>query len=243
MRGKLPDGHWREPFAAEAEVWDDYTESNAWQASWWVPHDIAGLIQAHGGDDNFVAKLDRLFGNTQPLLNWDVDITGLIGQCAMGNEPSNHIPYLFVFGGAPWKTQYYVRLFMDMFYGNQPHSLPGNDDIGQISAWYLAGALGFYPVNPVTGVYVLGSPRIDRASINIPGTKRTFSIIADNNNPQNVFIKSVKLNGRNLDRTWITHEEIVQGGVLHFNMARKPNKEWGLDASARPPSGFPDRVF
>ncbi len=238
MRGKLPNGQWREPFVPEVVVWDDYTEANAWQASWWVPQDMGGLVAAHGGDEPFVAMLDRLFTNTAPIYNWDVDITGLIGQCAQGNEPSNQIPYLYVFGGAPWKTQYYVRLLMEMYYGNTPQSLPGNDDIGQLSAWYLAGVLGFYPVNPVTGVYVLGSPRVDRAVIKIPGTPGKFTIIADHNNLQNVFVQSVSLNGKPLERTWITHQEIVQGGELHFKMGRKPNKEWGRDLAARPPSGL-----
>ena len=241
MRGKTADGKWREgkfrPFHPDEQYWADYTESDAWQATFNVMQDVSGLIDLFGGDEPFVAKLDALFTAPSHIRNYDVDITGMIGQDAQGNEPSNHIPYLYPFAGAAWKTQYWVRKVMGL-YNNTPKGLPGNDDIGQISSCFTLGALGFYPVNAATGVYVIGSPLIDRAKIHNPATGTTFTIIAENNSADNCYIQSAKLNGRELTRSWFTHADIVAGGELHFRMGNQANQEWASAKADRPPSGL-----
>ena len=237
MRGKLANGQWREPFRPDQDEWYDYTESDAWQATFNVMQDVQGLIDLYGGDQPFIAKLDALFTASSHIYEYDVDITGMVGQDAQGNEPSNHIPYLYPFAGAAWKTQYWIRKVLGL-YNNTPNGIPGNDDIGQISSCFTMGALGFYPVNAATGVYVIGSPLINRAKINNPATGTTFSIIADNNSPENCYIQSAKLNGKELTRSWFTHADIVAGGELYFRMGHKPNKEWASAKADRPPSGL-----
>lgn len=235
MRPKDKSGKWREPFRPDEE-YEDYVETDAWQATFGVPHDVAGLIELFGGDEEFIAKLDGLFTAPSLVINGRPDITGMIGQDAQGNEPSNHIPYLYSFAGAPWKTQQWVRKVAEI-YRSTPEGIPGNDDCGQLSSWFAFTALGFYPVNAATGVYVIGSPLVTRASIRV-AEGRSFSIIAGNNSASNIFIQRAELNGRELLRSWITHEEIVRGGELHFWMSDRPNKEWGKSATARPPSGL-----
>jgi len=237
MRGKTDDGKWREPFRPDEEYWDDYTESDAWQATFNVMQDVPGLIGLFGGDEAFIAKLDALFAAGSNVLASPPDISGMVGQDAQGNEPSNHIPYLYSFAGAPWKTQERVRKVVRL-YNNTPTGIPGNDDCGQISTWLVFAALGFYPVNAVTGVYVLGSPLVNRAAVQVPGAGTTFTIVAENNSEQNIYVQSVDLNGKPLTRSWITHEEIVAGGELRFRMGREPNKAWASAASDRPPSGL-----
>jgi predicted alpha-1,2-mannosidase len=236
MRGKTADGKWREPFRPDREFWEDYTESDAWQATFNVMQDVQGLIDLYGSDAAFIAKLDALFAAPSDVLDSPPDISGMIGQDAQGNEPSHHIPYLYSFAGAPWKTQERVRRIMRL-YNNTPTGVPGNDDCGQISCWVVFGALGFYPVNEVNGVYVIGSPTVQRAHIHNPEKRTTFTIAADNNTAENVYIQSALLNGKDLTRTWLTHDEIVAGGELHFRMGSKPNKEWGAAKEDRPPSG------
>ena len=239
MRGKTADGKWREPFQENIE-YSDYVETDAWQASFSVPHDVQGLIDLHGGDAAFIAKLDALFtapsyitGPPPP----QPDITGLVGQDAQGNEPSNHNPYLYPFAGAAWKTQYWVRKVAAL-YNNTPAGVPGNDDCGQLSSWFVFAALGFYPVNAATGVYVIGSPMVNRAVIQNPANGAKFTIIAENNSPENVYIQSVELNGKELPRSWLTHAQIVAGGELRFRMSNRPNKEWASARADRPPSGL-----
>lgn len=238
MRGKTADGHWREPFRPDQEFWDDYTESDAWQATFNVMHDVQGLIELFGGDAPFIAKLDALFAASPVVLNAPPDITGFIGQDAQGNEPSNHIPYLYVFAGAPWKTQYWARRVMARWYTDAPGGIPGNDDVGQLSSWLALGALGFYPVNAATGVYVLGSPLVERARIHNPLTDTTFTIVVENNSPENVYVQSVQLNGQLHPRSWFTHSDILAGGELIFHMSVKPNKDWATALVDRPPSGL-----
>ena len=199
--------------------------------------DVHGLIDLFGGDANFIAKLDGLFTAPSHIYEYDVDITGMVGQDAQGNEPSNQIPYLYPFAGAAWKTQYWIRKVLSL-YNNTPNGIPGNDDIGQISSCFTMGALGFYPVNAATGVYVIGSPLISRAKINNPARKTTFSIIAENNSPQNCYIQTARLNGREHTRSWFTHADIVAGGELYFRMGHKPNMEWASAKADRPPSGL-----
>ncbi|MDA8377027.1 MAG: GH92 family glycosyl hydrolase [Planctomycetia bacterium] len=237
MRGKLANGQWREPFRPDQNEWYDYTESDAWQTTFNVVQDVQGLIDLYGGDKPFIAKIDAFFAARSKVYNYDPDITGMVGQDAQGNEPSNHIPYLYPFAGAAWKTQYWIRKVLGL-YNNTPNGIPGNDDIGQISSCFTMGALGFYPVNAATGVYVIGSPLVNRAKINNPATGTTFSIIADNNSPENCYIQSAKLNGKELTRSWFTHGDIVAGGELYFRMGHKPNKDWAAAKADRPPSGL-----
>jgi len=232
MRAKLIDGSWREPFDPVAtrreEKWDrDYTEGNAWQWLWFVPHDVKGLIDLVGGTDKFIEKLDGLF--SQELIEQKEkvsDVTGLIGNYAHGNEPSHHIPYLYAMAGHPWKTQELVKNIMNNFYTDKTDGLIGNEDCGQMSAWYILSSLGFYPVNPCGGIYIIGSPHLSSATINLPHGNK-FEMVAKNLSKKNIYIQSAKLNGETLDRIWITHDEIIQGGKLEFTMGDKPNKDWG----------------
>ena len=237
MRSKTEDGKWREPFRPDQEYWEDYTESDAWQATFNVMQDVQGLIDLYGGDDPFIAKLDALFAAGSDVLESPPDISGMVGQDAQGNEPSNHIPYLYSFAGAPWKTQERVRQVAKL-YNNTPAGVPGNDDCGQISTWFVFASLGFYPVNAVTGVYVLGSPLVNRATLRNPGTGTTFTVVAENNSDANLYVQSVELNGKPLTRSWFTHADIVAGGELRFRMGPQPNKAWGSAAADRPPSGL-----
>lgn len=236
MRGKTEDGKWHEPFRPDQET-NDYVETDAWQASFSVPHDVKGLIDLLGGDAAFIAKLDSLFTAPSEVLDARPDISGMVGQDAQGNEPSNHIPYLYPFAGAAWKTQYWVRKVAAL-YNNTPAGIPGNDDCGQLSSWFVFAALGFYPVNAATGVYVIGSPLVNRARIHNPVNNTTFTIVAENNSHENVFIQNIKLNGKELSCSWFTHADLLAGGELHFRMGSKPNKVWASALVDRPPSGL-----
>ncbi len=164
MRGKNADGKWREPFHPDDVYASDYTESDAWQATFNVMQDLQGLIDLYGGDQQFIAKLDAFFTAPSNIPAYDIDITGMVGQDDQGDEPTNHISYLYPFAGAAWKTQYWSRKVLAL-YNNTPNGIPGNDDIGQTSSCFTLGAMGFYPVNPATGVYVIGSPLINRVKI------------------------------------------------------------------------------
>lgn len=237
MRGKLADGKWREPFRPDQDEWYDYTECDAWQATFNVMQDVQGLIDLYGGDQQFISKLDAFFTAPSHIDEYDVDITGMVGQDAQGNEPSNHIPYLYPFAGAAWKTQYWIRKVLAL-YNNTPNGIPGNDDIGQTSSCFTFGAMGFYPVNAATGVYVIGSPLINRVKIKNPATGTTFAIIAENNSSENCYIQSARLNGKELSRSWFTHADIMAGGELYFRMGPKPNKDWASAKEDRPPSGL-----
>jgi predicted alpha-1,2-mannosidase len=240
MRGRHADGSWVTPFdpteSAHGEH-RDYTEGNAWQHSWFVPHDVRGLIGLMGGDAPFIAKLDSLFTSDTVISGENVapDISGMIGQYAHGNEPSHHIAYLYSYAGAPWKTQERARAILEAMYDTTPNGLAGNEDCGQMSAWYVLSALGFYPVNPADGVYVLGSPVFPEATIELGGGDR-FTVRANNASPENQYIQSATLNGRPLERSFIRHSEITGGGVLELVMGPEPNRDWGAGESARPPS-------
>jgi len=239
MRPKTAGGQWRDPFEPDIE-YEDYVETDAWQASFSVPHDVQGLIELYGGDEAFIAKLDGLFTAPSYLSGppWpQPDISGMVGQDAQGNEPSNHHPYLYPFAGAAWKTQYWVRKVAAL-YNNTPSGIPGNDDCGQLASWFVFAALGFYPVNAATGVYVIGSPLVNRAVIRNPESGANFTIVAENNSAENVYIQSAELNGKEWTRSWLTHAHIVAGGELRFRMGSKPNEEWASGAGDRPPSGL-----
>jgi len=236
MQAKDKDGHWRTPFRPDQET-KDYVETDAWQASFSVPHDVKGLIDLHGGDRAFLARLDGLFTASSLVLDARPDITGMVGQDAQGDEPSNHHPYLFSFAGAPWKTQYWVRKVAAL-YNNTPDGIPGNDDCGQLASWFVFAALGFYPVNAANGVYVLGSPLVQRAVIHNRAEKTQFVIAAANNSQQNLYIQRAWLNGKEWTRSWITHRQIVAGGELRLEMGPEANKQWGAVPEDRPPSGL-----
>ena len=242
MRGRKADGAWRGPFNPKQLVWADYTEANAWQYSWSVMQDVPGLVKIMGGDTAFVNKLDGLFDAKSDVIANIPDITGLIGQYAHGNEPVHHVAYLYNYAGAPYKTQARVRQVMNTLYNDTPAGQCGNDDCGQMSAWYVFSALGFYPVNPVGGVYVLGSPLVSKATIQLDqahyGGKK-FTMIAANNSPANMFIQSASLNGKPLMRSWFTQSELTSGSTLRLEMGPKPNTAWGRAIADRPPSGMP----
>jgi predicted alpha-1,2-mannosidase len=161
----------------------------------------------------------------------------MVGQDAQGNEPSNHHPYLFSFAGAPWKTQYWTRKVAAL-YNATPAGIPGNDDCGQLASWFVFAALGFYPVNAANGVYVLGSPLVNRAAMRNPANNSTFTVIAENNSADNIYIQHAQLNGKELRRSWITHQQIIGGGELLMRMGSSPNKSWGAAPEDRPPSGL-----
>lgn len=236
MQGKSKDGQWRSPFRPDQET-NDYVETDAWQASFSVPHDVQGLINLYGGDEAFIAKLEGLFTAPSTVVDARPDITGMVGQDAQGNEPSNHHPYLFSFAGAPWKTQYWTRKVAAL-YNATPAGISGNDDCGQLASWFVFAALGFYPVNAANGVYILSSPLVNRAAIRNPANNSTFTIIAENNSENNIYIQQAQLNGKELRRSWITHQQIASGGELQLRMGSAPNKSWGAALADRPPSGL-----
>lgn len=221
VRGRMSDGSWRPDFDPlySHHTNSDFTEGNSWQYTWLVPHDVEGLISLFGGRDLFVQRLDSLFSVTEAVKgeNASMDISGLIGQYAHGNEPSHHISYLFSMAGAPAKTETMVRRIMKDMYTSETDGLCGNEDCGQMSAWYVFSAMGFYPVNPADGKFILGSPALDRATIRT-GIGKTFSIVAENNSAENVNVSEVFLNGQKLDRNYITYSEVMAGGELRFMM-------------------------
>nr|WP_121270532.1 GH92 family glycosyl hydrolase [Pedobacter schmidteae] len=236
MRGKLQDGSWRTPFdpVASKHREDDYTEGNAWQYTWLVPQDPAGLIGLFGGDAPFTKKLDELFSMSSKMGEGSSpDITGLIGQYAHGNEPNHHIPYLYAFAGQPYKTADVVRKVTDSLYTVKPDGLCGNEDLGQMSAWYVYSALGFYPVNPANGVYVFGSPTVNDAVISLPGGKK-FELKVVDNNRQNKYIQRVELNGKPYPKSYLLHADLVKGGKLVLFMGSKPSPTWGTAPADRP---------
>jgi predicted alpha-1,2-mannosidase len=241
MRGRLADGEWVTPYwpaslGHNQKVWRDFTESNGWQATFLNQHDIYGYMALFGGEAAFEARLDGLFNASSDMPDGTLDdISGLIGQYAHGNEPSHHVAYLYAYAGAPYKTQARVRQILTTLYAAAPDGLAGNEDCGQMSAWYVMSALGFYPVDPVSAVYVLGSPLFDRATIDV-GEGRTFTVEAPGNAPDAPYIRSATLNGRPYERSWISHADIMRGGHLVLRMGRTPNTAFGRALIHRPPS-------
>jgi predicted alpha-1,2-mannosidase len=228
MRARKRDGSFRTPFDPTASGYGtDYTEGNAWQYSWYVPQDVSGLIAAHGGADKLLAKLDQVFdAEVDPkVFEHMEDITGLIGWYAHGNEPSHHVAYLYAYAGQPWRTQARLKQVMDTQYKPTPDGLAGNDDLGQMSAWYVFTALGFYPVAPGSNQYILGRPFLPRATLNLPNGKR-FTVVADGLDDRHTYVGSVSLNGQPLQRAFLRHEEILAGGELRFTMQAQPNRDW-----------------
>jgi len=236
VRARKSTGEFRTPFnPVQSNFGSDYTEGSAWQYSWYMPHDNAGLIAMLGGDAGLVAKIDQVFDakvddNVYAHME---DISGLIGHYAHGNEPSHHVAYLYNYAGAPWKTQARLAQIVASQYSAKPDGLSGNDDLGQMSAWLAFTALGFYPVAPGSNEYVIGRPFVDRAVLKVADGK-TFTIRAENLSEVNGYVGKVTLNGRPLERSFIRHEEIVAGGELVFTMQAAPNREWGRAKGARP---------
>lgn len=229
MRGISSDGKWRTPFNPFESVHrdNDYTEGNAWQYTWLVPHDIQGLVDLFGSNEKFVQKLDSLFIAEGSLgEHASPDISGLIGQYAHGNEPSHHVIYMYPYVGQPWKAADKVRQVMSELYFDQPKGLSGNEDVGQMSAWYILSALGFYQVEPAGGKYIFGSPIVDEAIIKVKDGK-TLKITAKNNSATNKYIQSVTLNGKDYDKYYISFNDIINGGTLEFVMGDKPSETWG----------------
>jgi len=227
MRGKNQDGKWREPFDPRFSKHrkDDYTEGNAYQWSWFVPHDVEGLVDLVGGKDTFIKNLDVLFSTSSELTGDDVsgDISGLIGQYAHGNEPSHHIAHMYNFVGQPWKTQEVTDKIMSELYFNNPNGLAGNEDCGQMSAWYVLNAMGFYSFNPGDPTYSIGRPIFDEVEINLP-TGKKFVIKVKNNSRENKYIQTTKLNGEKLETSFFTHEQLITGGKMEFTMGNLPKK-------------------
>ena len=223
MRPKKSDGTWKSPFnpsqIGHAEsVGGDYTEGNAWQYTWHVQHDVPGLIALFGGEEPFLNKLDSLF--TLKLETTQADVTGLIGQYAHGNEPSHHVTYLYALAGRPERTQELIREIFDTQYSPKPNGLCGNDDCGQMSAWYMFSAMGFYPVNPVSGEYVFGAPQLPEFVLHLADGK-TFTIKAEGLSEDNKYVKSITLNGESYTKNFISHADIVKGGTLVYQMTDK----------------------
>ena len=242
MRARNADGSWKIPFDPKFSDHNfdvaEYTEGNAWQHSWFVPHDVPGLIDLHGSNETFIDRLDAMFKETSEIKgeNASVDISGLIGQYAHGNEPSHHIAYLYNYAGAPWKTQEKTRQILQTLYTSEPDGVCGNEDCGQMSAWYVFSALGFYPVNPACGIYEIGSPLFEEATIRLGGGK-TFTVIAENVSAKNLYVQSVTLNDEAWEKTYITHEDVTKGGVLKYSMGDQPSDTWGVNS---PPYPSPD---
>lgn len=226
MRAKDSEGNWREPFdvftpSHDSTCGGDYTEGNAWQYTWHVQHDVQGLIDLYGGADPFITKLDSLFVLEHEMTNegFVKDVSGLIGQYAHGNEPSHHVAYLYTLAGKPHKTEEMVNTICKTQYKDGVDGLCGNDDCGQMSAWYIFSVLGFYPVNPCGGEFVLGAPQLPEASLQLPGGK-SFTIIAKNYSPENIYVDHIEFNGVPLESKTITYEDIMRGGTLTFHMTK-----------------------
>lgn len=236
LRARKADGSFRTPFDPTAiNYGSDYTEGNAWQYSWFMPHDQGGLFRLLGGDAKTIAKLDAMFDYDNSKIDYShaEDISGLIGQYIHGNEPSHHVAYLYSYAGQPWRTQERLKQIVDSQYKPTPDGLAGNDDLGQMSAWLVFTALGFYPVAPGSNQYVIGRPFVERAEMTLPSGQR-FTMIAEGLSDANRYVGQVTLNGKPLDRSYITDAEIRAGGELRFTMQANPNKTWATGVKARP---------
>lgn len=237
IRARKSDGSWLEPFDPVKTSGQGYIEGNAWNYSLHVPQDIRGYITLYGGKKPFVKMLDTLFSMHTPEEAYaeteDIEASGIIGGYIHGNEPGHHIPYLYNFAGVPYKTQEIVHRIIDRMYTTTASGIPGNDDTGQMSAWYIFSAMGFYPVCPGTDQYVIGSPCVKRAVIHLENGK-TFTVEAPKVSKENIYIQSARLNGKPLDTTYITHKDIMNGGTLIFDMGNVPNKKWGVGKEAEP---------
>lgn len=239
-RPKLENGEWAPGFKplemGTSKKWRDFTESNSWQTTFGIQHDPAGLIETLGGHDSFLAKLDELFNQPSTLpADAPPDIAGLVGQYAQGNEPSHHIAYLYVYAGQPHKTQQRVRMLMETMYSPTPDGLQGNEDVGQMSAWYIMSSMGFYPVDPVSGNYIFGTPLFDNVKLQL-GKGKQLEIVAHRDAPSDQYIQSVTFNGKPYTRSWFNHRDIVNGARIEFKLGSQPNLEFGTRPEDVPPS-------
>lgn len=235
FRGIMSNGEWNpvfDPIKSQHPYATDYAEGNAWQYLWLVPQDVYGLIDLLGGEEAFIDRLDQFFSLSSDPSDSDIliDLTGEIGQYAHGNEPSHHIAFLYAYAGQQWKTARLVRHIMREFYTDKPDGIIGNEDCGQMSAWYIFSSLGFYPVLTASGEYIIGSPLFDKATIHLENGNH-FTIESVDNFPENIYIQSVELNGKAYPYTSITHQDIVNGGTLKFRMGNKPNYRYGKKTS------------
>lgn len=231
FRAKNKNGEWLSPFNPlqyGGNGGNPYTEGNAWQYFWYVPQNVPGLIKLVGGNKAFTAKLDQFFTLKDLPGEVNGNASGFIGQYAHGNEPSHHVAYLYDYARQPWKTQGYVAKVLNELYNNSSSGYSGNEDCGQMSSWYIFSSMGFYPVNPASGIYAIGSPILKQASIKLDNGK-TFTVTTQNVSKTNCYIQSVKLNGKPYTQTYITQDDIVKGGKLEFVMGSKPNFKWGLN--------------
>jgi predicted alpha-1,2-mannosidase len=237
MRGKDSKGNFRDltefdPLSTKHRN-DDYCEGNAWQYTWLVPHDVHGLIKLFGGEKAFIAKLDSLFTVEGDLgEEASPDVTGLIGQYAHGNEPSHHIIYMYNYVGQPWKAARLIRQVLRELYRNDLDGLSGNEDVGQMSAWYVLSSIGLYQEEPAGGKYIIGSPLFNEATLNV-GDGKTFTVRAVNNSDENIYVQNATLNGKRYDKSYIDYRDIIAGGTLELVMGPKPSK-WGTKKKNRP---------
>jgi predicted alpha-1,2-mannosidase len=230
MRGRLSETAWRTPYSPFISIHEtgDFTEGNGWEYTFLVPQDVEGMINMLGGEAKFNIKLDSLFIAQGDMGKFkSPDVSGLIGQYAHGNEPGHPMTYYYDYSGQPWKTAEKVRYILDDFYTDKTDGIIGNEDVGQMSAWYVLSALGFYPVNPANGLYVFGSPVINEATLKLKGNK-TFHIVVKNNGPKNIYINGMKLNGANYTKTYFAHTDLMNGGELEITMGDKPGTVWGV---------------
>jgi predicted alpha-1,2-mannosidase len=239
MRGKNSKGEWRTPFDGHLfEQGGDITEGTSWQYTWYVPQDVPGLISLMGGKEKFIAKLDELFtfgANTSQGLD---DIQGRVGEYWHGNEPAHHVIYLYCYAGQPWKAQEKLRHILKTQYGNKPNSLTGNDDCGQMSAWYIFTSLGFYPVCPGSDYYVIGSPSVKNAVMQLSNGKE-LTVKSENFSDENIYVQSVLVNGKPWNSVFLPHREISDGGSIVFTMGPQPNKSWGVVSTLKDNSTKP----
>ncbi|QHL86821.1 glycoside hydrolase family 92 protein [Nibribacter ruber] len=238
MRGRISQNSWRTPFDPfkSKHREDDYAEGNSWQYTWLVPQDVEGLVKLMGGEKPFANKLDSLFTAQGDMGEGaSNDITGLIGQYAHGNEPSHHITYLYPYVGQPWKTAEKVRHIVHTMYTDKPDGIIGNEDVGQMSSWYILSTLGFYQVHPANGAFVFGSPAVKKATLHLPNGK-TLVISAPQNSRENIYIQRVTLNRKPYTKSYISHKDLMRGGTLEFEMGSKPSTTWGVAKESWPSS-------
>ncbi len=243
IRARLENGDWAEPFdprgMGHSTQWRDYTEANSWETTFGVQHDVRGYIELFGGRQAFAERLDELFNQSSELPpDAPPDIAGLVGQYAHGNEPCHHIAYLYAYAGAAYKTQGRVRQLLETMYDNQPDGLEGNEDCGQMSAWYVISALGFYSVDPVSGNYVFGTPLFDRATIELENGK-ALVLETRRKTPEDKYIQSIAFNGNPYRKVWFRHADITNGATITFNLGSQPNQQLGSDEHAAPASLSP----
>jgi predicted alpha-1,2-mannosidase len=238
MRGRTAAGSWISPFDHREPYYNFMMkEASGWSTLWLVPHDVQGLINLLGGRETFAAKLDEFFNTPYNPKGICRDCTGMIGQYVQGNQPDQQTAYYYDWAGQPWKTQKLTREILSRMYGSDKYGLafPGMDDQGSMSSWYVFSAMGFYPVDPSSPNYILGSPIFRHVTIHM-GNGREFQIVAHNNSPANLYIQSATLNGKPWNKPWFSHADIASGGMLTLEMGALPNKNWGAAPGAAPPS-------